>query len=192
MFKMCRWKRKVDGKDMFRMCREKQRVSGHIVLEVAILLPLIVLYMVWLVFFMIFLLDMAVVKSEVIRISDEAAVIWDKDGDLPTGKYKLPSKSSFFSGIVSSGKGGKVQGKASSRLKTRIRDRLSLTSCHGQKVRIGSGKVTAQASVRFSWPFSVAIADNLSGPTFTGRGVSPVNDWKDELRSASALKELLE
>ena len=175
---------------MFKMRREKWKISGHITLEVAILLPLIILYLVWLVFFMIFLLDMAVVKSEVIRISDEAAAIWNKGGDLPTGTYKLPKRGGVISAVISSGKSGKVQGAASSRLGKRMKARLMLTGKRGHKVSVGPGKVTAQASVSFSWPFSRKMADNLHGLEFTGRGVCPVDDWKDQLRSASALKEL--
>lgn len=206
MFKMCRekWKvnyqkklrmydgkRRVNDHGRFGMRQKKWKVSGHITLEVAVLLPIIVLLMVWLVYFMIFLLDMAVVKSEVIRISDEAAAIWDKDGDLPTGEYKLPSRKTIFSGFVSGAKSNKVQGKASSRLKKRIRDRLSLTKPRGQKVSVGSGNVTAQVSVSFSWPFSSAIVDYLHGLQFTGRGMAPVDDWKDQMRAASAYSELL-
>ena len=202
---ICRNKRKMTGHRVINMSRDKWKMtshrvinmscnmqaSGHITLEVAILLPGIVLYMVWLVFFMIFLLDMAVVKSEVIRITDEASVIWDKDGDLPTGEYKLPLKQSIFSSITSSSGSSKVQGKASSRLKKRIRARLMLTRCGGQKVSVGSSNVTAQASLSFSWPFPAALADNLHGLQFTGKGKAPVDDWKDQLRSASAIKELI-
>ena len=138
---------------MFKMFKGKRKISGHITVEVALLLPIIVFLIVWLVFFMVFLLDMAVVKSEVIRVSDEAAAIWDKDGDLPTGKYEISKKQSGLSAIFSSGKAGNVQGKALSRLKKRVRTRLMLTSSHGQKVNVGRSKVSAQVSVRFSWPY---------------------------------------
>ena len=172
---------------MFKMCKRRREVSGHIIVEMAVLLPIIVLFMVWMVFFMVFLLDMAVVKSEVIRISDEAAAIWDKDGDLPTGKYKLSSKS-FLSDILSENR-GKNREKASARLTGRMKARLMLTKASVRKVSVGRRKVMAQASVRFRSPFSGGYAGVLHGLEFTGKGVAPADDWKEELRSASAERE---
>lgn len=169
--------------------RKENIIKGHITVEMALILPLLIFLIVWLVFFMIFLMDMSVVKSEVIRISDEASMIWDKKGELETGRYQLPSKASVISGVFTGGKSGGIQGKAVSRLKKRVRERLVMTSCKDIKVKVGASKVTARGSVRFRWPFPGYKPAKGGGFTFTGKAVAPVNNWEELLRKVKAVKQ---
>lgn len=171
---------------MRAMCKKGRGVEGHIIVETALILPLILWLMVWLVFFIIFVLDMSVVKSEAIRVSNETAAVWDRDGDLVTGRFKIPAKGGFLLGqsFAKSRKG--LQGRAVSRLKKRIRERTMLTSCRDIKVAIGREKVVVSGTVSFHWPLPANAFVSLHGFKFTGKAASGVNDWEDQLRAAAA------
>lgn len=73
------------GQGRDRLLNEK----GMVTVEVAVIVPMLTLLTVGLIFFILFLLDMSVVKSESQRIADETAAAWRTEGDLATGDYPL-------------------------------------------------------------------------------------------------------
>lgn len=172
---------------MFKMRSKKWKISGQIIVETAVLLPAIILWIVWLTFFMIFMLDMAVVKGECIRLADEGAMLWNKDGNLETGEYKISEgRKSLLEGFLGSGGKNKVLNRGRKRLGSRINNRIVLTSCGNVRMTVGSKNAISSAEVYFCWPFSGKRITGVSGLGFTGKARAPVNNWEDFLRIAKA------
>lgn len=176
---------------MFTVCDEKWKVSGRITVEVALLLPTIVFLLVWLVFFMVFLLDMSILKSEVIRLADETSVIWDKDGELETGRYEQTITENSIEGLLSAADIKGLENDAVARLKERMKKRLMMTSSKSLHVDIGSKNVTVRGTVSFHLPFPDSGFLELHGLQFTGKAVAPVNNWQEYLWVSSAAEDAL-
>ena len=167
------------------MCSREWQIEGRATVEVALLFPTIFFLILWLCYFMLFMLDMSIAKSEAIRIADEAAAVGERDGQLETGRFKLSSGSSLLAFITSYRNKGQAESKAKTRLKKRMKERLVMTS--PRKVDVGIGKkVRAQAGVRFSLPHPGLRISGGAGFTFLARAVSPADDWEDQMRKALA------
>ena len=61
---------------------------GMMTVEASVVVPIILIIVVTEFFFGLFLIDMSVVKSETMRLADEAADVWKTDGKLADGTYK--------------------------------------------------------------------------------------------------------
>ncbi|MBR0410228.1 MAG: hypothetical protein IJI25_04375 [Eubacterium sp.] len=173
---------------MWKMCHEQRKISGRITLEAALLIPAVILWMAGLVLFMVFLLDMSVVKSEAIRIADEAAMMMDKEGDLETGEYKINRKKTIYRSAAPGLGTGRIRKSGSARFQKRIRERLVIASCTGTEVTPGLSFVRASGTVSYRRSFSGELPGGLSkGSRFTGKAAAPVNDWESLLWKASAV-----
>ena len=62
--------------------------KGMMTVEASVVVPIILIIVVTEFFFGLFLIDMSVVKSETMRLADEAADVWKTDGKLADGTYK--------------------------------------------------------------------------------------------------------
>ena len=62
--------------------------KGMMTVEASVVVPIILIIVVAEFFFGLFLIDMSVVKSETMRLADEAADVWKTDGKLADGTYK--------------------------------------------------------------------------------------------------------
>ncbi|MBQ9155548.1 MAG: hypothetical protein IJ137_02065 [Eubacterium sp.] len=173
---------------MLAMCSKKRQVGGMVTVELAVILPGLILLLVWLVFFMFFLLDMAIVKSEVIRLSDEAAMLGNKDGNPETGVYPQSLLKDRAGAWTTLGYEGVSEERVSSRLKERLNERLTLTRCSETSVHIGSQKITVSGSLRFRSPLSGIGYAPSYGFQFKGDGQAPVNNWEEWLRVLAAMK----
>lgn len=68
--------------------------KGMMTVEASVVVPIILIIVVAEFFFGLFLIDMSVVKSETMRLADEAADVWKTDGKLADGTYKSRLTSS--------------------------------------------------------------------------------------------------
>ena len=142
---------------MFKVRHEQRKVSGRITVEMALLLPVVFLWITWLVFFMVFLMDMSAVKSETMRLADETSMVGSKN--------RTKSKEA-----------------ASRRLAKRIKSRLLITNCENSSVEIGVSRVISEGTVSFRWPFSGNKPAGVHGLRFSGRSKTPADDWEEYLR----------
>lgn len=113
------------------------------------------------ILFGLFLIDMSVVKSETMRLADEAADVWKTDGKLADGTYKSQQLLLRNKNFLQKNRRGQLISKTRLRLQKRIATRLNIASLDSYKVSISGGKVLVQASVRLGNPL-------LGGRKYTG------------------------
>lgn len=164
---------------MRKMCDEQWEISGRITLEAALLMPAIIFWIVGLVLFMVFLLDMSIVKSEAIRIADEAAMMMDKDGNLETGEYKINRGKTIYLKAAPFLGNGRIRKSGSERFHKRVQERLVISSCRKTDVKPGISCIRTSGTVfyRQSFPGKI-LAGICKSSQFTGKAAAPVNDWE--------------
>lgn len=154
-----------------------------ITVEIAVIIPIITILIVGVVFMFLFFVDMAVVKGETVRITDEVADCWKTEAKLSTGEYKeekLIKRDVYF--LVKNKRAALIS-QAEKRLGERLKERLILTEIAGQSVKIQSDKVVATANVRFLWPLgNLFDYMGVEGLYFSGRSVSPIHNQEEQLR----------
>ena len=123
--------------------------KGMMTVEASVVVPIILIIVVTEFFFGLFLIDMSVVKSETMRLADEAADVWKTDGKLADGTFLQKNRR------------GQLISKTRLRLQKRIATRLNIASLDSYKVSISGDKVLVQASVRLGNPL-------LGGRKYTG------------------------
>ena len=128
--------------------------KGMMTVEASVVVPIILIIVVAEFFFGLFLIDMSVVKSETMRLADEAADVWKTDGKLADGTYKSQQ-------LLQKNRRGQLISKTRLRLQKRIATRLNIASLDSYKVSISGDKVLVQASVRLGNPL-------LGGRKYTG------------------------
>ena len=128
--------------------------KGMMTVEASVVVPIILIIVVTEFFFGLFLIDMSVVKSETMRLADEAADVWKTDGKLADGTYKSQQ-------LLQKNRRGQLISKTRLRLQKRIAARLNIASLDSYKVSISGDKVLVQASVRLGNPL-------LGGRKYTG------------------------
>lgn len=106
-------------------------------------------------------IDMSVVKSETMRLADEAADVWKTDGKLADGTYKSQQLLLRNKNFLQKNRRGQLISKTRLRLQKRIATRLNIASLDSYKVSISGDKVLVQASVRLGNPL-------LGGRKYTG------------------------
>ena len=114
--------------------------KGMMTVEASVVVPIILIIVVTEFFFGLFLIDMSVVKSETMRLADEAADVWN---------------------FLQKNRRGQLISKTRLRLQKRIATRLNIASLDSYKVSISGDKVLVQASVRLGNPL-------LGGRKYTG------------------------
>lgn len=125
--------------------------KGMMTVEASVVVPIILIIVVTEFFFGLFLIDMSVVKSETMRLADEAA-----DGTYKSQQLLLRNKN-----FLQKNRRGQLISKTRLRLQKRIATRLNIASLDSYKVSISGGKVLVQASVRLGNPL-------LGGRKYTG------------------------
>ena len=135
--------------------------KGMMTVEASVVVPIILIIVVTEFFFGLFLIDMSVVKSETMRLADEAADVWKTDGKLADGTYKSQQLLLRNKNFLQKNRRGQLISKTRLRLQKRIATRLNIASLDSYKVSISGGKVLVQASVRLGNPL-------LGGRKYTG------------------------
>lgn len=125
--------------------------KGMMTVEASVVVPIILIIVVAEFFFGLFLIDMSVVKSETMRLADEAA-----DGTYKSQQLLLRNKN-----FLQKNRRGQLISKTRLRLQKRIATRLNIASLDSYKVSISGDKVLVQASVRLGNPL-------LGGRKYTG------------------------
>ena len=135
--------------------------KGMMTVEASVVVPIILIIVVTEFFFGLFLIDMSVVKSETMRLADEAADVWKTDGKLADGTYKSQQLLLRNKNFLQKNRRGQLISKTRLRLQKRIATRLNIASLDSYKVSISGDKVLVQASVRLGNPL-------LGGRKYTG------------------------
>lgn len=169
------------GKGM-SVLRNKQ---GMITVEMSVIVPVIALLITAIVFLMLFFVDMAAVKGEVMLISNEVADCWKTEGELATGEYEDQTLIKRDVTFLMKNKRKSLVNQAENRLGKRLKERLLLTEITEKKVRIQLGQVVSKVTVRFMWPLG-NISDYMGteGFCFTCSSVSPLQNQEEQLRIA--------
>ena len=131
--------------------------KGMMTVEASVVVPIILIIVVTEFFFGLFLIDMSVVKSETMRLADEAADVWKTDGKLADGTYKSQQLLLRNKNFLQKNRRGQLISKT----RLRIAARLNIASLDSYKVSISGDKVLVQASVRLGNPL-------LGGRKYTG------------------------
>ena len=152
-------KRDQKGREAGRR-KEKRKISGNeegmMTIEVSVILPALCLLITGTVFFVLFLLDMAVVKSETQRIADEAATVWKTEGLLVDGEYNFQRlvQRPWTKLLVKNNEDLMMQ--ARSRLRRRIMARTCLVKRVETDVHIRGDYVCGTCQLFFAIPLSGA------------------------------------
>lgn len=162
---------------------------GMMTVEASVVVPVILIIVVVYLFFGLFLIDMSVTKSEALRLADETASVWKTDGRLQDGEYvsqQLIKRNKRFLWQKSR---ANLTGRAKSRLKKRIDERLNVSSLKGYKVRISGEKVYVQMSLSYLSPIlgSRKYA-GISGWKFKCNGQADISNEEEILRRVLAKK----
>ncbi|MDD7114719.1 MAG: hypothetical protein PUH88_09705 [Lachnospiraceae bacterium] len=165
------------------MKRVRKTKAGKITIEVSIIVPVISIILVGVVFLLLFFLDMSVVKSETVRISNEVASCWKADADLSTGDYaeeKLLKREVYF--LVKNKRKALIN-RAEKRLEQRLKERLVVTGIKNKSVKLQIDRVVTSATIHFLWPLN-NITDYMGTEelVFTCRSISPVENREEKLR----------
>lgn len=159
-----------------------------ITVEAALLAPGLLLCIIWILYMMLFLLDMSVVKSETRRIADEAAAVWKTDGSLVDGTYEeneLLSRPMLF--LLQGGR-GEWKDRSASRGSRRIRGRLSIAKPGKMEVRLEKNRVKVCGTVQMNDPFSRAARQwGMGALSFTATSCRTIENWEEWLRAADCL-----
>ena len=139
--------------------------KGMMTVEASVVVPIILIIVVTEFFFGLFLIDMSVVKSETMRLADEAADVWKTDGKLANGTYKSQQLLLRNKNFLQKNRRGQLISKTRLRLQKRIATRLNIASLDSYKVSISGDKVLVQASVR------------LGNPLLGGRKNTGIKGW---------------
>ena len=140
--------------------RKKMKIpdneEGMMTVEVSVILPALYLLIAGTVFFVLFLLDMAVVKSETQRIANEAAAVWKVEGRLADGEYNLQRliQRPWTRLLVKNNEDLIMQAK--SRLRERIMTRTCLVKRVETDVHIRGDYVCGTCQLFFAIPLSGA------------------------------------
>ncbi len=126
---------------------------GMITVEVAVIVPMLTMMITGMVFFVLFLLDMSVVKSESQRIADETAAAWRTEGDLATGDYTLNQllQRPLTKMVIRQNEA--LKARAANRLKGRILTRTCLVRNVEVEVCVRGVSVCASCRIGFHMPF---------------------------------------
>ena len=135
--------------------------KGMMTVEASVVVPIILIIVVT----ELFLIDMSVVKSETMRLADEAADVWKTDGKLADGTYKSQQLLLRNKNFLQKNRRGQLISKTRLRLQKRIATRLNIASLDSYKVSISGDKVLVQASVR------------LGNPLLGGRKNTGIKGW---------------
>ena len=143
--------------------------KGMMTVEASVVVPIILIIVVTEFFFGLFLIDMSVVKSETMRLADEAADVWKTDGKLADGTYKSQQLLLRNKNFLQKNRRGQLISKTRLRLQKRIATRLNIALLDSYKVSISGDKVLVQASVR------------LGNPLLGGRKYTGIKGWEFSL-----------
>ena len=110
--------------------------KGMMTVEASVVVPIILIIVVTEFFFGLFLIDMSVVKSETMRLADEAADVWKTDGKLADGTYKSQQLLLRNKKFLQKNIRGQLIRKTSLSLQKRIATRLNIASLDSYKVSI--------------------------------------------------------
>lgn len=135
--------------------------KGMMTVEASLVVPIILIIVVTEFLFGLFLIDMSVVKSETIRLADEASDVWKTDGNLADGTYKSQRLLQRNKNFLQKNSRGPLIRKTRQRLQKRIVARLNIASLDSYKVAISGDKVLIQTSLRLGNPL-------LGGRKYTG------------------------
>ena len=100
--------------------------KGMMTVEASVVVPIILIIVVAEFFFGLFLIDMSVVKSETMRLADEAADVWKTDGKLADGTYKSQQLLLRNKNFLQKNRRGQLISKTRLRLQKRIATRLNI------------------------------------------------------------------
>ena len=134
--------------------------GGMMTVEVSVILPTLCLLIAGAVFFVLFLLDMSVVKSETQRIVAEAAAVWKTEGRLADGEYSLQRLAQRPLTKILIRNNEDLLGQAETRLRTRIMARTCLVKRVETNVHIRGDCVCGTCQLFFAIPLS-GIAEYL-------------------------------
>ena len=162
--------------------------KGMMTVEAAAIVPAISLILVGVVFLFLFFVDMAIAKSETIRIATETAAAWKTDGSPASGEYEtdeLLGRDIYF---LASGDRSSLAGEAESRMTRRIGERLLITRLEQSTVTVKGQQVRAEAGLTLRWP--LRGVEKIMGRlfSFSCRAVSPVDCWQEQLRLGACLQ----
>ena len=107
--------------------------KGMMTVEASVVVPIILIIVVTEFFFGLFLIDMSVVKSETMRLADEAADVWKTDGKLADGTYKSQQLLLRNKNFLQKNRRGQLISKTRLRLQKRIATRLNIASLDSYK-----------------------------------------------------------
>ena len=155
--------------------------KGMMTVEASVVVPIILIIVVTEFFFGLFLIDMSVVKSETMRLADEAADVWKTDGKLADGTYKSQQLLLRNKNFLQKNRRGQLISKTRLRLQKRIATRLNIASLDSYKVSISGDKVLVQASVRLGNP----LLGGIKGWIFKCEEKADITNEEELLRKLS-------
>ena len=159
--------------------------EGMMTIEVSVILPALCLFIAGTVFFVLFLLDMAVVKSETQRIANEAAAVWKTEGKLAGGDYVFERLEQRPWAKLMTRNNENLMNQARKRLRTRIMERTCLVKSVNAEVRIRGNYVYGICQLHFAIPLSQAAEYFLRDSwSYHCRSRAHIDDIQEKLRAS--------
>mgnify|MGYP004469366447 CR=1 FL=1 len=137
----------MEFKIKFKRINKQWNTKGMMTVEASVIVPAILIIIVTELFFCLFLIDMAVAKSEALRLAVETAAVWKTDGDLTDGTYKTVELINRSKTFLRKNSRAKLTGKAKIRLQKRMQARLNVSTIESCKVEVFKDKVYTSVSL---------------------------------------------
>lgn len=173
---------------MNKICMNKKPDErGMMTVEASFIVPVLLIIIVVQMFFSLFLIDMAVAKSETLRLADEAADVWKTDGKLADGTYKSQKLLLRNRNFLRQNARSQLAGQVKARLNKRISSRLNIAALKESSAGISGDTVSVDMTVYYMVPLlgSRRYA-GISGWEFHCKGRAVLSNEEELLRKEMA------
>lgn len=168
--------------------RAMRNDEGMMTIEVSVILPMLCLLIAGAVFFVLFLLDMSVVKSETQRIANEAAAVWKTEGQLAGGEYVFEKLEQRSPAKLMVRNNEALMKQAKRRLQSRIMRRTCLVKSVETQVQIRGNDVYGTCRIHFAVPLSKASGYFLRDSwSYRCRSRAHIDDIQEKLRASCVI-----
>ncbi len=168
----------------FRDCR------GMITVETSVIVPILFFLTAGLLFFQLFMIDMAAAKSGAMQTAVESAASWKTGSQSATGTYQVKDLLDRDQDYL---KNSQADSKCLKNARTGIRRKMSgsflLVRASSSSASIRNGKVQVREKMYFHLPVKGAVHYlGRQGWHFSCSQTAVVDDWQEALRKGCAVK----
>lgn len=140
--------------------------EGAVTVEASFIIPIILILVMGVLFISLFYIDMAVIKSEMMKTADHVAASWKVNGYIKDASYDRESLINRSMAYLMNPGGNEVSAKGQEELSSRLTGRLLVTRPETISVDISLYRVRVTVKARFAWPLSTI------GKYFGGKGLT--------------------